>query len=101
MHSGEEYQVEPIQFQVEFSKMAIDAGVDIVVGHHPHIVQKNEKYKNGYIFYSLGNFIFDQSFSEKTMKGMILEVIIKDKKIKEIIPKEIKINNYFQPEIIL
>ncbi|MBL7150038.1 MAG: CapA family protein, partial [Candidatus Pacebacteria bacterium] len=106
LHAGEEYAQEPTKFQVEFSKMAIDAGADLIVGHHPHVIQPNEKYPSassgqaGWIFYSLGNFIFDQGFSEKTMRGQILEVIIKDKEIKEIIPKEIKINNFFQPEIL-
>lgn len=99
LHSGEEYQKTPTQFQIEFSKMAIDAGADLVVGHHPHVIQPNEKYGNGYIFYSLGNFIFDQSFSSETMQGLLLEVIIENKKIKEIIPKEIKLNNYFQPRL--
>jgi len=37
-----------------------------VVGHHPHVVQAIEKYKDGWIAYSLGNFIFDQHFSDKT-----------------------------------
>jgi len=101
LHAGEEYQKEPTQFQIEFSKMVIEAGADLIVGHHPHIIQKNEKYKTGYIFYSLGNFIFDQSFSEETMRGQILEVLIKDKKIKEVVTKDIKINNFFQPEINL
>ncbi len=99
LHSGEEYSNEPTQFQIDFSKMAIETGADLIVGHHPHVIQRNEKYKNGYIFYSLGNFIFDQGFSEKTMKGQILEILIKDDKIKELIPKEIRLNNYFQPAI--
>ena len=58
MHSGDEYQLEPNQRQINFAHTAIDNGADLVIGHHPHIVQKYEKYKNGYIFYSLGNFIF-------------------------------------------
>jgi len=99
LHAGEEYIEEPTQFQVEFSKMAISAGADLIVGHHPHIVQPNEKYENGYIFYSLGNFIFDQNFSEETMKGQLIEVLIEDKQIKEVNIKETKINNFFQPEI--
>ena len=112
LHSGEEYSNEPTLFQIEFSKMAIDAGADLIVGHHPHLIQRNEKYpekkseisngasKNGWIFYSLGNFIFDQGFSEKTMRGQILKVLIENGKIKEIIPKQIKINKFFQPEIL-
>ena len=99
LHAGEEYAAEPTQFQIEFSKVAIDAGADLVIGHHPHVVQKSEKYKDKWIFYSLGNFVFDQSFSQETMKGEILEILIKDGKINELIPKKIEINNYFQPEI--
>ena len=99
LHSGEEYTQKLTQFQIEFPKMAIEAGADLIVGHHPHVVQPNEKYQQGYIFYSLGNFIFDQSFSKETMGGLLLEVHIKDKKIKEIIQKEVKINNYFQATI--
>lgn len=99
LHSGQEYTKTPTQFQVEFSKMAIEAGADLLIGHHPHIVQKNEKYKTGFIFYSLGNFIFDQGFSEETMQGQIVKVLIQNNKIKEVTPINIKINDYFQPEI--
>jgi poly-gamma-glutamate synthesis protein (capsule biosynthesis protein) len=99
LHSGEEYQEAPSQSQVDFSKMAVDAGADLLVGHHPHVVQPNEKYRNGWIFYSLGNFVFDQGFSEETMKGQIIELLIKDDEIKEINPREIKINDFFQPRL--
>lgn len=99
LHSGEEYAEAPTQFQVEFSKAAIDAGADLVVGHHPHIVQKPEIYNGKYIFYSLGNFIFDQAFSKETMEGQIVEILIENGKIREIIPINIKINEFFQPEI--
>lgn len=103
LHAGEEYQKEPTKFQIEFSRAAIDAGADLVVGHHSHVIQPNEKYPSagsgqaGYIFYGLGNFVFDQGFSEETMKGEILEVLIENGKIKEVIPKEVKINQFFQP----
>lgn len=98
-HYGEEYFSEPTDFQVYISKAAIDAGADLVIGHHPHVVQKIEKYKEGWIAYSLGNFVFDQGFSEETMRGLLLKVLIEDDKIKKIIPVKIKINNFFQPEI--
>ena len=100
LHSGEEYQKTPTQFQIEFSRAFIDAGADLVIGHHPHIIQPNEKYKDGWIFYSLGNFVFDQNFSEETMRGQILKILIENNKIKEVVPINIKINNFFQPEII-
>lgn len=100
LHAGEEYSSEPNQFQIEFSQAAIEAGADLIVGHHPHVIQRSEKYKNGYIFYSLGNFVFDQGFSEETMRGQIIEILIENGKIRDAIPKEIKINDFFQPEIL-
>ncbi|MEK9134986.1 MAG: CapA family protein [Patescibacteria group bacterium] len=99
LHSGEEYIKEPGQPQIDFAKAAIDAGADIIVGHHPHVVQRNESYHGGYIFYSLGNFIFDQNLSAETTQGQIVKVLIEDKKIKQVIPIDIKINQFFQPEI--
>ncbi|MBI2038458.1 MAG: CapA family protein [Candidatus Nealsonbacteria bacterium] len=99
LHSGEEYIKEPGPQQINFAKAAIDEGADIIVGHHPHIVQKNEIFKNKYIFYSLGNFVFDQNFSPETMEGQIIKVAIENKKIKEVIPINIKINQYLQPEV--
>ena len=99
LHAGEEYRLEPAQFQVDFAKMAIDTGADLVAGHHSHVIQPVEKYAEGYIAYSLGNFIFDQSFSEETMKGQMVKILIENGKIKEVIPIDIKINSNFQSEI--
>jgi len=99
MHFGEEYS-SPTPEQEYFAKLAIDSGADLVIGHHPHVIQKIEEYKEGYITYSLGNFVFDQGFSEETMKGLMLKVLIKNGKIQELTPIEIKINNFFQPEIM-
>ncbi len=105
LHAGEEYKKEPTQFQIDFAKMVIDAGADLVVGSHPHVVQLNEIYPSagsgqvGYVFYSLGNFIFDQSFSSETMQGEVVKIEIQNKKIKTASPQKIKINNFYQPEL--
>ena len=98
-HYGEEYFSEPVPFQISISKTAIDSGADLIIGHHPHVTQPIERYKDAYIAYSLGNFVFDQAFSEETMEGLLLKVLIEDNKVKEVIPIEIKINKFFQPEI--
>jgi poly-gamma-glutamate synthesis protein (capsule biosynthesis protein) len=100
LHWGEEYQGQPSEEQKYFGRMAIDSGADLIIGHHPHVIQPIEKYKNGWIAYSLGNFIFDQYFSEETMKGLMLEVIVENKKIKEVIPREIRISEKYQPLLI-
>ena len=97
LHSGEEYAANPTSFQTSFARFAIDTGADLVVGHHPHVVQKIERYKDGWIAYSLGNFVFDQNFSANTMEGSNLKITIKNKKIESIFPQKIKISDSFQP----
>ena len=69
------------------------------MGHHPHVVQDVERYNSSYIFYSLGNFVFDQSFSEATMRGLLLKVIVEDKKIKLVEQIPIRINDTLQPTV--
>ena len=96
-HFGEEYQTKQNEEQEYFAHLAIDSGADLIIGHHPHVIQPIERYKEGWIAYSLGNFVFDQGHIEGTMQGLLLEIIIKDKKIKQVNPKEIEISNTFQP----
>lgn len=100
MHFGEEYKSQPTSEQKYFARLAIDTGADLIIGHHPHVIQGIEKYREGYIAYSLGNFIFDQGFSKETMQSLLLKVVIEGGKIKKVIPIEIKLNKYFQPEIV-
>ncbi len=99
-HSGNEYQTEPTRNQINFAHAAIDAGADLVIGHHPHVIQPIEKYKNGYIFYSLGNFIFDQMWSQATQEGIALRIIFSPRSIKTIQIYPLVIENYSQPKII-
>lgn len=99
LHGGDEYSLEPNNFQKTFAQISLKAGADLVVGHHPHVVQPIERSPEGWVAYSLGNFIFDQSFSEETMKGLLLEVEVEKKKIKKVIPHEIKIDQFFQPAL--
>jgi poly-gamma-glutamate capsule biosynthesis protein CapA/YwtB (metallophosphatase superfamily) len=60
MHWGTEYEHVPEKHQVEWAHRLIDAGADLVIGHHPHVLQSIEIYKERPILYSLGNFVFDQ-----------------------------------------
>lgn len=63
VHWGGEYVTNVDDEQVELAHQLIDAGADIVLGSHPHVLQPIEKYGQGIIFYSLGNFIMDQNNS--------------------------------------
>lgn len=59
LHSGYEYIEEPSEEQVAAAHAAVDAGADLVVGHHAHILQGIHRYGDGVIAYGLGNFLFD------------------------------------------
>jgi poly-gamma-glutamate synthesis protein (capsule biosynthesis protein) len=63
-HWGQEYKLVENEKQTAKAHQFIDAGADLIIGSHPHVVQPIEVYKNKAIFYSLGNFVFDQYFSE-------------------------------------
>jgi len=60
-HFGDEY-APPTDFQKRISHLAVDSGADLVIGHHPHVIQPSEYYKEKYIIYSLGNFVFSTTF---------------------------------------
>lgn len=96
-HWGNEYETHHNSFQENLAHVAIDAGANLVVGHHPHVIQEIEKYKDGYIAYSLGNFVFDQNFSEETKNGLLLTVTLKNKKIDQVTSEKINFNSSYQP----
>ncbi|TSC79724.1 MAG: poly-gamma-glutamate synthesis protein (capsule biosynthesis protein) [Parcubacteria group bacterium Gr01-1014_29] len=98
-HFGEEYEPLPTLRQRALSRIAIDAGARVVIGHHPHVVQSVEEYGGGVIAYSLGNFVFDQNFSPETMEGLMLKVEFQGKDITAVIPIPIKMNEFYQPEV--
>ena len=72
LHWGNEYHTTPREEQVELAHRIVDAGADLILGHHPHVLQKVEKYHGGVIAYSLGNFLFDSPF-KNCKKTMILK----------------------------
>jgi gamma-polyglutamate biosynthesis protein CapA len=87
IHWGQEYAAKFNSGQSSLSHALIDAGADIIIGHHPHVIQGVEIYKNKPIFYSLGNFIFDQYFSADTQSGLALSIALSDAQIElNIIP---------------
>ena len=73
-HWGTEYDPTPFAGQRKLAEAAIDAGADLVIGNHAHWAAGIETYKGKPIWYALGNFVFDQSWSEPTMEGITLEL---------------------------
>ena len=91
MHNGVEYQPKPSAAQITFAHAAIDAGAKLVIGHHPHVVQPSEQYRKGVIYYSLGNFVFDQYQREATQHGEIVQVSFLGREILETHVMSVKI----------
>jgi poly-gamma-glutamate synthesis protein (capsule biosynthesis protein) len=98
-HWGEEYQLESSSLQRELAHLVIDMGADLVIGSHPHVVQEIERYKGKLVFYSLGNFIFDQYFSKETQEGLALGLeLYENKKIFKLFPIQIDLAQPFLME---
>ncbi|MBI2427010.1 MAG: CapA family protein [Candidatus Kerfeldbacteria bacterium] len=81
VHWGNEYQHTPSAVQRELAHEWIDAGADVVIGQHPHVIQTVELYNDHLIFYSLGNFIFDQYFSEDTQEMLAVNLLLEDETV--------------------
>ena len=98
-HTGTEYEALHNTTQERIYRAAIDAGADLIVGHHPHVVQDIEQYKNKWIVYSLGNFIFDQNWSLATRQGMMLDVVVENGSITSLATRSIDISTQYQPAL--
>ena len=74
LHWGDEFIHRPSPRQIKAAHSFIDCGAEFVIGSHSHVVQPVERYKEGLICYSLGNFIFDMTIPKQTRVGMILRL---------------------------
>lgn len=90
LHWGCEHTLEPIARQVQQARQMIVAGADCIIGHHTHTVQSSEVYKGKPIFYSIGNFIFDQNKQMNTQSKIVNLLITKDSIAFGELPVEIK-----------
>lgn len=97
LHHGTEYVTEPAWEQKLIAHAAIDAGAETVIGHHPHVVQKVEKYNGKPIVYSFGNLVFDQMWSQETREGAVGTYTFKGKNLERIEFKTVIIEDYNQP----
>lgn len=76
LHWGYEYMSYPSPKQVQFAHRLVDeAGVNLIIGHHPHVLQAVEQYRDAVISYSLGNFVFDM-WQSQTRNSMVLQATI-------------------------
>lgn len=90
-HWGNEYQFEPSNAQRAAAEVFIDAGADLIIGAHPHVVEPIELVDGVPVAWSLGNFVFDQDWSTATQEGLMLHVTISDHAVAiEAIPVDVK-----------
>lgn len=100
VHWGREYQPEPDQIQRDWAQKMVKLGADVIVGHHPHWVQSSEKINGVFVYYSLGNLVFDQMWSKNTRSGLLVKLIFEGKEL--VSKEEIKtyMHSWAQPEIV-
>ena len=99
IHWGVEYQTKNSASQKKLAHLLVDNGADLILGSHPHVVQNIEEYNGKLIFYSLGNFVFDQYFSQKTQQSLAVKLELgSDKEIYGIFPLQSRLS---QPQLMV
>jgi poly-gamma-glutamate synthesis protein (capsule biosynthesis protein) len=101
-HWGQEGSTGLRDYQLSLAHAAIDSGAIAVLGHHPHVLQAVERYKDGVILYSLGNFAFG-SFSPRATRSVIARLTLRDARLIEVRMIPLNVNNfevYFQPQLL-
>jgi len=96
-HWGEEFNTLSNTVQQAMARDWIDAGADLVIGSHPHVVQDFELYQDRPIIYSLGNFIFDQNFSEDVQTGAVIGGKFERDSVSLFVSP---VNSYLEPYVI-
>jgi poly-gamma-glutamate synthesis protein (capsule biosynthesis protein) len=102
-HWGAELMTAAKDYQIELGHQAIDWGADLVLGHHPHVLQELEVYRGRLIAYSLGNFVFG-SESNRTNFSMILLLTFRGKGLVSVEAIPLDVNNYrvkYRPRVLL
>ncbi len=101
-HWGQEGSAQLREYQRKLGHAAIEAGAIAVIGHHPHVLQGIERYRDGVIFYSLGNFVFG-SYSADATRSAIAQLSIGDGRVRELRLYPINVKNaevVFQPYVL-
>jgi poly-gamma-glutamate capsule biosynthesis protein CapA/YwtB (metallophosphatase superfamily) len=96
-HWGIEYHPLESAEQEAMARVAIDAGADFVVGAHPHVIQPSTSYRGKPIVFSLGNFVFDEMWSEDVRRGNVLILTVQGAKLLNWSLRQSRIGNYGAP----
>jgi poly-gamma-glutamate synthesis protein (capsule biosynthesis protein) len=97
---GVEYTPNPTARQRRIAEQALAAGVTLVAGNHPHVVQAAGPAGDGYVAFALGNFLFDQDWSPETTEGAILEATFHGARLAAVRLLPVRIENRLEPVFV-
>lgn len=97
VHWGNEYLPEPSTSQKDIADVLIKSGADVIAGGHSHWTQGYDTVDGKPIFYSLGNFVFDQDWSEETKTGLAVRLTYEARELKKIEEMPIYMESFAQP----
>lgn len=98
LHDGAEYSRRVLPVTERFARAAIDAGAAVVLGHHPHVAQGVEQYGSGWIFYSLGNFVFQQK-DPGTREALMARLVFRGAELVEVEAVPVVIDWFSEPRL--
>jgi len=99
LHDGAEYIQRVAKETEQFAQAAIEAGASVVLGHHPHVPQRVEQYKSGWIFYSLGNFAFQQNTPASTRTALAARITFSGSTLERVEALPVVIDWFAQPRL--
>jgi len=97
LHWGDEFIERPSPADVRLAHAIIDAGADLIVGHHPHVLRGVERYGRGWIVYSLGNFVCDMLWAEQLRETAVCECRLTAGGVEDVRLIPVRINDDCQP----
>jgi poly-gamma-glutamate capsule biosynthesis protein CapA/YwtB (metallophosphatase superfamily) len=99
-HWGAEYEDAPRENVVAAAHAMVEAGATAIVGDHPHWVQSIERYRGAYIAYGVGNFVFDQMWSDETREGSLQELSFLGDRLVSVRILPTLIEDYYRPRLL-
>lgn len=101
VHWGEEFIQRPSPEEIQTARRLVDAGADLIIGHHPHVLRGIERHGRGHIVYSLGNFVCDMVWDDSLRTSLIFECTITPDGIQDVRLIPTYTNNDYQPEVLV
>ena len=101
VHWGEEFIQRPSPEEIKIARRLVDAGADVILGHHPHVLRGIEHYGRGHIVYSLGNFVCDMIWDDTLRTSLVFECEITGDGVHNVNLVPTYTNNDYQPEVLV